>query len=238
MTAARNLLSVQRLCHPEERSDEGSAFRLAAESIPARQGEETQISQIPQISQRQQKGGNAFPKRSLPLSSSVVSGPCQCNQGPSRTGEHQQTKAPQCRHAEHCGAFFAGRIRSIVSAPRRTWPDRLPLPLSYGHDSGALVRRANQLCPATSQPSRPVPNYCRVVFGWRPTEDRHVRVLTELPNAAPMCDAPESSSIENVSRRNRAGRVVRGEWRVEKERPALRAGPSEFTDHSPPTTRH
>ena len=150
------------------------------------------------------------------------------------TRSTDKAEAPQCRHAEHCGASFAGGIRSIDSAPRRTWPDRLPLPLSYGHDSGALVRRANQLCPATSQLSRPVPNTCRAVFGWRPTEDRHARVLTELPNASPMCGARQSSSIENVSRRQRgdAWRVTRGAQ--ENERPVRNSGTglSRVTQHA------
>jgi hypothetical protein len=66
------------------------------------------------------------------------------------------------------------------------------------------VRGADQLWPATSQPSRPMPNDCRAAFGWRPTEDRHVRVLTDLPNAAPRCERPSRASIRNVCRRRRA----------------------------------
>ena len=118
-------------------------------------------------------------------------------------------EAPPCRHADYCGASFAGGIRSVDSTPRRTWPDRLPFPLSYGRDSGTPARRVNQLWPATSQPSRPVPNDCRAAFGWRPTEDRHVRVLTDLPNAAPRCDRRRRASIRNVCRRRRAEVCVR-----------------------------
>src|SRR5206468_2467374 len=45
-------------------------------------------------------------------------------------------------------------------------------------------------------------------FGWRPTEDHHVRVLTEPPNAFAMCAPSFTSSIENVSRRWQPGRRV------------------------------
>jgi len=58
-----------------------------------------------------------------------------------RTPSGRKCETPRHRHADYRGASSAGRIRSFDSAPRRAWPDRLPFPLSYGPDSGALVRR-------------------------------------------------------------------------------------------------
>src|SRR5690348_5621772 len=73
---------------------------------------------------------------------SYEAGPELPSPDPSPPHAFTKNESPQYRHADDCGDSSAGRIRSVVSAPRRAWPDRLPFPLSYGLDSGAPVRRA------------------------------------------------------------------------------------------------
>src|SRR5690348_2071640 len=73
---------------------------------------------------------------------SYEAGPELPSPDPSPPHAFTKNESPQHRHADDCGDSSAGGIRSVVSAPRRAWPDRLPFPLSYGLDSGAPVRRA------------------------------------------------------------------------------------------------
>ena len=64
-------------------------------------------------------------------------------------------------------------FRSFGSTPQRTWPDRLPFTFVVRlRRRCSVYMQSEQLWPATSQPTRSVPNYRRATSHQRP-EKRH-----------------------------------------------------------------
>ena len=64
-------------------------------------------------------------------------------------------------------------FRSFDSTPQRTWPDRLPFTFVVRlRRRCSVYMQSEQLWPATSQPTRSVPNYRRATSHQRP-EKRH-----------------------------------------------------------------